>query len=80
MLPKPPFDCDLTLERELEEFERLKPRLASVWKVLTANQNQPSTSVVVPSMTLDPDELTKLPGAPFYEERLLCMVLMLRRR
>jgi hypothetical protein len=78
VLPKPPFDCDLTLERELEEFERLKPRLASVWNVLTANQNQPSTSVVVPSLTLDPDELTKLPGAPFYEERLLFLLIRLR--
>ena len=55
MLPKPPFDCDLTLERELEEFEQLKPRLAAVWQVLMANENQPSTSVVVPSLTLDPD-------------------------
>ena len=77
MLPKPPFDCDLTLERELEEFERLKPRLASVWNALTANQDQASTSVVVPSLTLDPDELTKLPGAP-YEERLLFLLIRLR--
>jgi hypothetical protein len=53
VLPKPPFDCDLTHERELEEFHRLKPKLASVWGMLTANEDQPSTSVVVPSLTLD---------------------------
>ena len=51
MLPKPPFDCDLTHERELEEFQRLKPKLASVWGMLTANEDQPSTSVVAPSLT-----------------------------
>jgi PGM1 C-terminal domain len=78
VLPKPPFDCDLTLERELEEFERLKPQLGAVWHVLTANENQPSISVVVPSLTLDPDELAKLPGAPYYEERLLFLLIRLR--
>ena len=66
MLPKPPFDCDLTPEREREEFERLKPRLAEVWHALMAKEDQPSTSVVVPSMTLDMRELAKLTGCAFY--------------
>ena len=78
MLPKPPFDCDLTPERELEEFQRLKPKLASVWGMLTANEDQPSTSVVVPSLTLDAEELTKLAGASYYEERLLFLLIRLR--
>ena len=73
MLPKPPFDCDLTPERELEEFQRLKPKLASVWGMLTANEDQPSTSVVVPSLTLDAEELTKLAGASYYEERVAAL-------
>ena len=78
MLPKPPFDCDLTHERELEEFHRLKPKLASVWGMLTANEDQPSTSVIVPSLTLDAEELTKLAGASYYEERLLFLLIRLR--
>jgi hypothetical protein len=78
VLPKPPFDCDLTHERELEEFQRLKPKLASVWGMLTANEDQPSTSVVVPSLTLDAEELTKLAGASYYEERLLFLLIRLR--
>ena len=57
MLPKPPFNYELSLERELEEFERLKPRLGEVWGMMTANEDQPSTSVVVPSLTLDSEEL-----------------------
>jgi hypothetical protein len=78
VLPKPPFDCDLTPGRELDEFERLKPKLAEVWGMLTANEGEPSTSVVVPSLTLDPEELTKLAGASYYEERLLFLLIRLR--
>jgi hypothetical protein len=78
VLPKPPFSCDLTPARELEEFERLKPKLAEVWHMLTANDDSPTTSVVVPSLTLDPEELTKLAGASYYEERLLFLLIRLR--
>jgi hypothetical protein len=78
VLPKPPFACDLTLEQELEEFERLKPRLGNVWTALTATHEQPSTSIVVPSLTLDAEELTKLSGAAYYEERLLFLLIRLR--
>ena len=78
MIPKPPFAKDLTLEQEIAEFERLKPRLAEVWDVLTMREEEPHTSVVVPSLTLDQSELRKLPGASFYEERLLFLLIRLR--
>ena len=39
---------------------------------------EPHTSVVVPSLTLDQSELRKLPGASFYEERLLFLLIRLR--
>lgn len=78
MIPKPPFACDLSLEDELAAFERLKPRLAEIWSALTASDDRTYTSVVVPSMTLDQSELRKLVGAPFYEERLLLLLIRLR--
>lgn len=78
MLPKPPFACDLTLEQELEAFEQLKPRLGRIWNVLTASSDAPGTSVIVPSLTLDTEELTKLNGASYYEERLLLLLIRLR--
>lgn len=78
MLPKPPFLCDLTLEQELEAFERLKPRLASVWDAVSADAEVPATSVVVPSLTLDNEELQKLTGVSYYEERLLFLLIRLR--
>lgn len=78
MIPKPPFACDLSLNEELAAFEMLKPRLAEVWGALTANDDRGYTSVVVPSMTLNQGELRKLVGAPFYEERLLLLLIRLR--
>jgi hypothetical protein len=78
VIPKPPFASDLTLERELLEFERLEPRLATVWDSIAWKDEEPHTSVVVPSLTLDQSELKKLEGASFYEERLLFLLIRLR--
>jgi hypothetical protein len=49
-----------------------------MWNVLTMREEEPHTSVVVPSLTLDQSELKKLPGASFYEERLLFLLIRLR--
>jgi hypothetical protein len=78
VIPKPPFPCDLSRERELEEFRRLKPRLEELWSALSNQEEQPYTSVVVPSLTLDQAELSKLEGASYYEERLLFLLIRLR--
>jgi len=78
MIPKPPFLKDLSPEREAAEFEGLKPRLAEVWDALMMRDEVPHTSVVVPSLTLDQSELTKIAGASFYEERLLFLLIRLR--
>jgi len=78
VIPKPPFAKDLTLEQEIAAFEALKPRLGEVWNVLTMREEEPHTSVIVPSLTLDQSELRKLPGASFYEERLLFLLIRLR--
>lgn len=78
MIPKPPFASDLTLEDEITRFERLKPRLHEVWEALMMREEEPHTSVVVPSLSLDQSELRKLDGASFYEERLLFLLIRLR--
>ncbi len=78
MIPKPPFPRDLTPEVEIAEFERLKPRLAELWNALSAREEEPYTSVVIPSLTLDQSELSKLDAASFYEERLLFLLIRLR--
>src|SRR6187399_595287 len=68
---RPPFPADLTPEDEIARFELLKPRLGEVWQALVDRD-------VVPSLTLDQSELRKLPGASFYEERLLFLLIRLR--
>jgi PGM1 C-terminal domain len=78
MNPRPPFSWQLTLAEEIAEFERLKPRLRDVWETLTLRDEEPHTSVVVPSLTLDRPSLSKLEGASFYEERLLFLLIRLR--
>lgn len=78
MNPQPPFGEHLTEAEERRRFEELKPRLNAVWDVLLRAENEPGTSVVVPSLTLDQDELRKLEGATFYEERLLFLLIRLR--
>jgi len=78
MIPKPPYPGDLTLEQEIADFEALKPRLVHVWETILMREEEPHTSVVVPSLTLDQAELRKLPGVGFYEERLLFLLIRLR--
>ena len=67
VIPKRPFVSELTLEREFEEFDRLKPRLREVWDSFTMRDEEPHTSIVVPSLTLDQEELLKLEGSPYFE-------------
>jgi hypothetical protein len=78
MIPKPPYPADLSLEQEIAQFEALKPRLMQVWDTILMREEEPHTSVVVPSLTLDQAELRKLPGVGYYEERLLFLLIRLR--
>jgi pheganomycin biosynthesis PGM1-like protein len=78
MIPKPPFARDLSLEQELAAFEALKPRLRALWNALSATEEEPYTSVVIPSLTLNAKELQKLEAASYYEERLLFLLIRLR--
>lgn len=78
MIPKPPFASDLTPEQEAAAFEALKPRLLDVWGNINGLDDSHCTAVVVPSLTLDQEELRRLHGASFYEERLLFLLIRLR--
>ncbi len=71
--------AEWTPEREVAEFQRLKGRMTEVWEAIGGNEVASSyTSVVVPSLTLDQEELKKISGAAFYEERLLFLLMRLR--
>ncbi len=64
--------------RESEDFHRLQARLRGVWEAIESGRPFDHTSVVVPSLSFHPEELTKISGVPFYEERLLFSLIRLR--
>lgn len=63
---------------EVEAFERLKPRLAALWSQVFPRDDEPYTCVVVPSITLDREELEAEPAALRMEETLLFFLIRLR--
>lgn len=50
-----------------EQFEKIFP-----------DKLAPRTVVILPSFSLDIDILAKVKGAPYYEERMLCLLMLLR--
>lgn len=63
---------------ELDRFARLQLRLAPMFERFLADNLAPRTVVVVPSLSLDPEGLAKIPGVRHYEERMLCLLMLLR--
>ena len=64
---------------ELDSFAELQVQLTHQLKEWApVGRNLPRSVVVVPSLSLDQQVVRKIAGAPFYEERLLCLLMMLR--
>ncbi|MCA9737448.1 MAG: carboxylate-amine ligase [Gemmatimonadetes bacterium] len=62
---------------ELEEFERLKRQLPDTARSILHEPGFEHTTVVVPSISVNQEELRKIKGASFYEERLLFTLIRL---
>src|SRR3712207_7716493 len=63
---------------ELRAFARIQERLAPLAQRNMSDPRAHQTVVVVPSLTLGAEELAKVSGVHHYEERLLCMLMLLR--
>lgn len=59
-------------------FDQLQDRFAQVYKALFDNDLADKAIIVIPSLTLDKKILSKVVGHCHYEERMLCMLLLLR--
>jgi PGM1 C-terminal domain/ATP-grasp domain len=59
-------------------FQSLQKSFTHQFKHAFPDRLAPKTIVVVPSLTLDPEMLDKLTGHIYYEERMLCMLMLLR--
>ncbi|MDH3451298.1 MAG: peptide ligase PGM1-related protein [Gammaproteobacteria bacterium] len=63
---------------ELARFARLQERLVPLFRRVFPHPAEPRTVLVNPSLSLDSDVIRNIAGLPHYEERLLCMLLLLR--
>lgn len=69
---------ELSAPQELARFAELQAMLPDVWNGIQSSPAWTHTSVVVPSLSFDQEELAKIQGAAFYEERLLFALMRLR--
>ena len=63
---------------ELERFDRLQRGFPAMYRRIFSDPKAPRTVIVVPSMSLDTQELAKIEGVLHYEERMLCLLMLLK--
>lgn len=63
---------------EVDAFKRLQENFAPQFEAVFPHNHAEKTVVVIPSLTLDQDIFAKIKGHVYYEERMLCMMLLLR--
>ena len=63
---------------EVAEFKRLQARLSDQYRQVFSDRAAPRTVLIVPSLTLDQDVMAEITGITHYEERMLCLLLLLR--
>ncbi|GJM43304.1 MAG: hypothetical protein DHS20C21_01460 [Gemmatimonadota bacterium] len=66
------------IAREIATFDELQSKLRRQWEGIRSSPHWEHTSVVVPSISFDQEELSKIAGVPYYEERLLFTLMRLR--
>jgi hypothetical protein len=65
-------------EGETKAFKQLQANFAPQYEAVFPDKLAPKTVVIIPSLTLDQEILAKVNGHVFYEERLLCLLMLLR--
>lgn len=63
---------------EVLMFKKLQEKLRMQFEQIFPNKLAPRTVVVIPSLTMDEEILSKISGINHYEERLLCLLMLLR--
>lgn len=65
-------------DEEKLQFKKLQNKLRTLFDRVFPDRLAPNTVVVVPSLSMDNEILSKISGINHYEERMLCMLLLLR--
>lgn len=63
---------------ELAAFAKLQARLPGLFESVFPDPLRPRAVIVVPSTSFDVDVMAKVLGSAHYEERLLCLLMLLR--
>jgi len=66
-----------TSEKHLD-FNTLQASLSQKYYEHALDDMAPKTIIIIPSLTMDQEVLKNVKGAIHYEERMLCMLLLLR--
>ena len=66
-------------EDERVVWKQQQQRLGSLFQKFSQDPRLPQTVVVIPSLSLDPRELSKLTGVYHYEERMLVNLMLLKQ-
>ena len=77
MFQDDPLVSSLTSE-ELSLYQNLQEQFAQSFDQLISDVNSPKTVVIIPSLTLDQQIMSRISGVHRYEERMLCLLLLLR--
>lgn len=65
-------------ESVADKFQKLQANLTDRWQSIDSFDRTPRQILVVPSLSLDQEELSKVEGVHYYEERLLFALIRLR--
>ena len=63
---------------ELRKFNKIQNRFSDEFELFFPDNLANKTIVVIPSLSLDQEVLSKVDGALHYEERFLCLLMLLR--
>ncbi|MDQ6761839.1 MAG: carboxylate-amine ligase [Bacteroidota bacterium] len=65
-------------KQEIFEFKKLQQEFPAQYSSAFPDRMAAKTVVIIPSLTLDQEILAKIDGVNHYEERLLCLLMLLR--
>jgi hypothetical protein len=63
---------------ELARFRELQTQFSRCFSALFDDPSLPRTVLILPSLSLDQEVMAKISGVHHYEERMLCLLLLLR--
>lgn len=63
---------------EAIRFKKIQQRFPKQFEHVFPDKLAPRTVIIIPSLTMDTEILSKISGVNHYEERLLCMLMLLR--